>query len=430
MNYKEALEYIEKLNIRGIKPGLSEVEKLDKIVGSPSESLSFVHVAGTNAKGSVSTYITSILAASGYKVGTFMSPAVFDEREIISINGKPISKPKFAHYVTKIGEAIINEPDLQPTVFEFQTVLAYLCFKGEGCDIAVVECGMGGEGDATNIIKNTKVCVFTPIDMDHSAFLGDTVEKIAAQKSGIMKKGSICVSARQLSEVCTVLDNRNEREGLSGVTYVDKDAVSKVKLYTSKSTFTYKHHKDVCITLLGRNQIENAALAMEACDALLTLGYDKIKESSVKKGLEKAFLPGRFNIIAQKPYVVLDGGHNPAAAKCLCDNIDTYFADKKIIFILSMLKDKDYDKVVKMTCERACHVITVTGPNKARALSALELSKSVMEVNNITTAADSIHEAVEMAYLLSDKDTVVIAWGSFTHLNEVKECVSVYFKKK
>ncbi|MCQ2524835.1 MAG: bifunctional folylpolyglutamate synthase/dihydrofolate synthase [Lachnospiraceae bacterium] len=413
MKYSEALDYLEQLNTRGIKPGLESVKSLAALVGNPQERLRFVHVAGTNGKGSVSTYIASILNKAGYRVGSYETPAVFEETEIIKVNGKNVSKSLWAEKITLMADILKEHPDEAPTRFEFETVLALLIFEAKACDIVVLECGMGGLLDATNFVKNTDLCVFTPIGMDHMSFLGDTIEEIAANKAGIIKPGSLSVSAVQLKAVADVL---------SSATYVNHEAISKVKKSLRGSSFDYKELKGIKINPLGINQIENASLACEAVFKLRECGY-KIADKAVYKGFEEVYMPGRFEVINKKPTIILDGAHNVPAAERLRENIKEYVTSGKIIYILSMLKDKEYDKVIHMMCNDIDHIITATSPNRARALESLEIAKCVMEVNPMVTAADSIDEAVELALLMADEETTIVVWGSLSHLKEVRACV-------
>lgn len=429
MTYSEASLFLEQLNIRGIKPGLESIKELAALVGNPQDKLKFIHVAGTNGKGSVSTYIAAILKEAGLTVGSYQTPAVFEDTEIIRINGKNISKATWAREIEYMASELEKNPEVSPTRFEFETVLAMRLFASRNCDMVVLECGMGGLLDATNFIDSTEVCVFTPIGMDHMGFLGDTLEKIATNKAGIIKDGAKVVSAYQEDCVVSVIDDicRNNKTeccyvNLNNTESAKKKNLSKVKMTLSGSSFDYKNFKDIKINPLGFNQIENACLAIEAVDKLSEIGYD-IPEKAVKKGLSGVYMPGRFEVISKSPMIILDGGHNVPAAVRLKENIEKYLAGRKIIYILSMLKDKEYDKVVHMMCTKADHIITATSPNRARALEAVELANCVFEVNSMVSAADSIDEAVELALLMADKQTAIVVWGSLSHLKEVRKCV-------
>ncbi|MCR4960403.1 MAG: bifunctional folylpolyglutamate synthase/dihydrofolate synthase [Lachnospiraceae bacterium] len=417
MNYEETREYLEQLNNRGIKPGLGSITDLCDALGNPESALRFIHVAGTNGKGSTSAFIAGILRASGYRVGVYSSPAVFEEREIISVNGRNISKE---NYVNLIGT--IAETGLKFTRFELETALAFLYFKEKECDFVVLECGMGGELDATNVVKNTEAAVFTSIGMDHMQYLGDTLEKIAATKGGIIKPGSsVVVSGDNDTVVKETLCKLADGQG-SNVTIADPAMITKSRFSLSGTAFDYKELKGLKITLLGTNQPQNAINAIEAVKALEERGF-KIKASAYAKGLMSTTMSGRFEVISKKPVFVIDGAHNEPASLVFRDNVSLYFKDKKIIYIICVLKDKEYGKVINNTVSAAWQVITCTSPNRRRGLPGYELAKAVSEVNPNVTAADSIDEAVELSLMLADKDTVIISFGSLSHLSRVKEIV-------
>ncbi len=418
MNYEETLIYLQNLNIaKGIRPGLSRVRDLCSAMGSPEQELKFIHVAGTNGKGSVSGYILEILKAAGLKVGLYRSPAVFDEREIISINGRNISKKDYVNLIERISAT-----NLPYTRFEIETVSAFLYFKEKECDLVVLECGMGGELDATNVVNNTLVAVFTAIGMDHMSYLGNSLTQIAATKGGIIKPG--CEVVADGSNKKEVLDELCKRAGACGAGFYvsEPDKIKKLSMKSSGTTFDYKELKAVKLSVLGKNQSENAALAIEAVKALERKNI-AIKSSSYLKGLEKMTLPGRFEIISAKPIFVIDGAHNEPASARLRENLEYYFSKKKIIFIMCVLKDKEYDKVIENTADLAWQIITVTSPNRGRGLAALDLANAVSEYNPNVTASDSIEEAVELALMLADKDTAVISFGSLSHLKQVKKVV-------
>lgn len=428
MNYKESIEYLEKLNVRGINPGLITMTKLLAMMGNPHKGLKYIQVAGTNAKGSVCTFISEILIANGYKCGLYSSPAVFDDRENWSVNSKIISKTEFARLVTEISEQLKDNPDIVPTRFEFETLMAFLFFRNKQCDVAVLEAGMGGTLDATNICPDNEICVFTPIGMDHMGFLGKTLAEIAYNKSGIIKKNSIVISAKQETDVEDVLNEEASKNNKS-VKYVDTARLRKIKYKKTETSFDYCEYKDVRIRMLGIKQPENAALAIEVAGALSMKGF-ALSDEKIKKGLFTAFLKGRFELISVKPAIYLDGGHNEPAALQLRDNLNLYCKNKNIIEIMSMLKDKDVDKVSEIVTPMAGHVLTVTGPNKARALDKIKLAEHVMNYNPVVTACDSPEEAVEISLMLSNSQSVIVVFGSFTHLSKIRKLFAESFLKE
>ncbi|MBO7333597.1 MAG: bifunctional folylpolyglutamate synthase/dihydrofolate synthase, partial [Lachnospiraceae bacterium] len=321
----------------------------------------------------------------------------------------------------------IKDTGLEFTRYELETAMALLYFKRKDCDYAIIECGMGGRDDATNVFKINVLSVFAAIGMDHMAYLGDTVEKIANNKAGIIKPGGRCVINGTSKEALNAIKAAAEEKKNPLYVY-DPGELKKVKLSLTGASFDYKAFKNVKISLLGTYQPDNAATAIEACLALRDSGV-KISDRNIYDGLHNTTEPGRFEVISKSPLTVIDGAHNEPASIRLRESIQKYFPDKKLIYIIGVLKDKEYDKVIENTCDLCEHVITVTAHNKTRALSAFDLALSVKKVNPTVTTADSVDEAVELAYMLSDKDSAVIAFGSLSYLFQVKKAVDKYKDK-
>lgn len=416
MTFDESLEYMQSLNKRGIKPGLTAIEELCDKVGKPQDKLKFIQIAGTNGKGSTSLFISKILAEAGYKVGTYASPKVFEELEIIKINGRNISKKDYARLVDVI--ALNNE---SCTRFEVETVLAFMYFAEKNCDFVVLEAGMGGLLDATNVVSTTVASVFTSIGMDHMQFLGDTITKIAENKAGIIKDDSIVVSTSQDKEVLEVLKKKSIAHN-SAFIVSDYNKTSYVKFKVKETVFDYLDIKNIKIKLLGTYQLVNACLAIDTIKSLAKTGVN-ISNNAILRGLANAKEEGRFETISENPRIIIDGAHNLPAAIALRDSLQTYCNNKKLVYIMGMFKDKSVEDVVSLMSGMAAQIITVTLPNKDRSMSNLELAKIVKDYNPMVTTADSIYEAVELATLMADKDTVVVAFGSLSHLNDIKKAV-------
>lgn len=419
MNYTEAMAYIESLQCYGCVPGLANIEKLCKLVGDPQKALKFVHIAGTNGKGSVLAYVSTILQTAGYKVGRYISPTIQDYRERFQINGKMISRPALCTYLEQVKEAAEKmqaEDDAQPTPFEVETAVSFLYFLDKKCDIVILETGLGGRLDATNVIPAPLCTVFSSISMDHMAFLGDSLEEIAVQKAGIIKDASHVVTCAQKEEVMRVLQETAAAHGCS-FSVADVKRASRIKYGIKKQSFCYEGCRNLTITMAGQYQIENAVLAVETVRVLGKEGF-VVSEEQMRQGLLLTKWTGRFTVISQKPLFVADGAHNEDAAARLAESIRYYFADKRILFIIGILKDKEYDKILRQTAPLAEHIITVTPPNPARAMSGYELAKEAGAYHERITAADSMLEAVELSYLLAgeDKNTVIIAFGSLSIL--------------
>ncbi|MCR5594310.1 MAG: bifunctional folylpolyglutamate synthase/dihydrofolate synthase [Lachnospiraceae bacterium] len=438
MNLNEAQRYIEHLSVSGIKPGLDRMRNLCAKLGDPQNSLNFIHVAGTNGKGSVCAYISEILNESGYKVGRYTSPAVVEDRERYQINGRNVSQAAYCRNLEEVKAAsdlMVLEGSEEPTLFEIETALAFMIFMEAGCEIVVLECGMGGAQDATNIIHAPLVSVITRISLDHTRYLGKTVEAIAKEKSGIIKKGTHVVTIAQSQEILNVIKARASLEK-ADLTIADPANVKNLKQGLKASSFDYGKYKGLKISLIGTWQTENAMIAISAIEALKKEKI-KIDENKIKDGLIKAAWPGRFEIIAKNPMVIVDGAHNENAARRLSETVDYFLHNEeekgKIIYIFGVLGDKNYPAIAEIMGPHAAHIITVTPPDNPRALPAQELADTVSRYNRMVSVAGSLEEALEMAYLLADKDSVILAFGSLSFLGEIRRLVdskSVYLKKK
>lgn len=424
MNYKEARVYLEQVSRYGSVLGLDNMRELLSRLGNPQNDLKFIHISGTNGKGSVLAYLSTVLAEAGYRTGRYLSPTLFSYREKIQVNGEKINKESLAAHVTAIAEATREMQEQNagtPTIFEVETVLAFLYFKEKKCDIVVLETGMGGLLDATNIIETTILEVLTSISMDHMEFLGDTLGKIAEQKAGIIKPQTKVVSAWQEPEAAEVIRQTCMRQNCT-LQCADPSKITDVTYDIRKQVFTYKNWKQMEISLAGSYQIINAALALEGVEALRSLGY-QLSEETVRKGMLATQWRGRFTVIAEDPIVIMDGAHNPAAAKTLRDSLQHYFKGRTLHFIFGMFKDKDYHEVIRLTAPLASDIVAVETPGNPRALPAEELAEAVRPVNPHVTAAKSIEEAVEQVLGRADKEDAVIIFGSLSWLGEAEKAV-------
>lgn len=418
MTERKTMEYIESLQQYGSVLGLENMKRLCEGLNNIQNELKIIHIAGTNGKGSTLAFIATILMEAGFKVGRYTSPAVSDYRECFRINKRKIGMKDLCIYMSgmkELCEEITKAGYAHPTQFEIETAMAFWYFADKGCDFVLLETGLGGAMDATNIIENPLLCVLSSISMDHMSFLGDTLADITKQKCGIIKQGCPVVSTQQEEEVKNVIMETCQQKK-SEVTFAD-DA-SKVKLGIKKQKFCYKEYKNCEIILPGTYQIQNATLALEAIQALQKIGIE-IPQKAIMEGLKKAEWNGRFQIISERPLFIVDGAHNEDAAKKLAECVQFYFTNKKIIYIMGVLKDKEYEKIIKHTYSLAEKIITVKTPNNVRAMDAYELAMEVSKYHGNVTMADSIDEAVELAYLLADKDSVIIAFGSLSYLGEL-----------
>lgn len=405
--------------------GLESMRELLHRLGDPQNELKFIHISGTNGKGSVLAYLSTILSGAGYRTGRYISPTLFSYRERIQVDGEYIEKESLACHVTAIAAAA---EDMQkaglpsPTVFEIETALAFLYFKEKRCDIVTLEVGCGGLLDATNVITTTLMEVIASISMDHTDLLGDTLAKIAAQKAGIIKPDTMVVSAQQKSEAAQVIEDTCKEQHCT-LQMVDESKISNVHYGAEGQTFSYKTWENVAISLAGSYQIKNAALALEGVEALRKLGY-ALSDQQVREGLLHTAWRGRFTTLRRDPTVIIDGAHNPAAALELKESLERYFPGKTLYFVMGMFKDKDYAQVIDLTAPLARHIITVETPGNPRAMPARELAEAVGKVNPSVEWADSVAHGVEKALAMAGKEDAVIVFGSLSFLGEAVDAVN------
>lgn len=422
MKYQEALDYMDSLKNYGIVPGLGSIRELCRRLDNPQEGLRFVHIAGTNGKGSVLAYVSTVAGCAGYRVGRYISPAVREYRERFQVNGRMITQKELCGLVEelrRVCDAMVAEGLPHPTPFEVETALGFLYFSQKECDLVVLETGMGGRLDATNVIRNTLVAVLTSISMDHMQYLGNTLGAIAGEKTGILKPGCRAVSAVQAPEAMEVVRAQAQQMQVPLIV-AEGEKAKKVRYGLERQRFDYDGMKDLEISLAGKYQIGNAVLAIEVCRALRECGFD-IPEETLRQGLRDTRWPGRFTVLGRKPLFVADGAHNEDAAKKLAESIEFYFTNKRIIFIMGILKDKEYEKIIEITAHYAEQILTVAPPGNPRAMGSYELAQEVAKVHPRVTAVDSLEEAVEISHLLAGKEDVILAFGSLSYLGRLME---------
>lgn len=408
MNYEECLEYIHGVNWCFCNPGLERINTLCQALGNPERELRFVHIAGTNGKGSVSSMLSSVLCASGYKVGLYTSPYVKVFNERMRINGENISNQELID-ITERVRPIADAMTDKPTEFELITAIAFEYFRRNKCDIVVLEVGMGGRLDSTNIIEAPLLSIITGIALDHTAFLGDTVEKIAQEKAGIIKKGCPVLFGGQDEIVARVIKRRADEQT------ADFYAVDYSKLYSLNtsldgSCFSFGERENVKISLLGAYQPRNAAIVISAVDILKKT--IKITEEALYEGLAKASWPARFEVLSREPLVIFDGAHNPQGIAAAVESIKLYFGKKKVYLLTGVLRDKDYASIAKDLATVASKAFTLT-PDNPRALTAVEYAQVLGEAGIEAVASESISVAFEKAKNAAARDSVpLICLGS------------------
>lgn len=424
MNYEEARKYLTEVTKYGSVPGLDSIRELMRRLGNPQDKLKFIHIAGTNGKGSVLAYLSTILKKAGYRTGRYVSPTLFSYRERIQADGEMIGREDLARLteiVRDASEDMERDGLAHPTSFETETAVAWLYFVEKNCDIVVLETGMGGKLDATNIVRTTVLEILTPVSMDHMEFLGDTLAAIAGQKAGIIKPHTAVVSAPQEDEAMEVIE-KICRDKECTLHTVDQGCLSDVVYGWDRQKLSYRNWKDVEISLAGRYQIQNAMTALEAVNALRELEY-KIADSDVYEGMRETVWRGRFTVIRKNPAVILDGAHNPAAARELKASLEQYFSGRTLRYIFGMFRDKDHENVIELTAPLAEHIITVETPDNVRATPAETLKKEVAGVNPSVEAAKSIADAVEKTFSQASPEDVIVIFGSLSFLGEAERAV-------
>jgi dihydrofolate synthase/folylpolyglutamate synthase len=417
--YREAREYLNGIVKYGSVLGLDSIKELLKRLGNPQNDLKFIHIAGTNGKGSTLAFVSTILKLAGYKTGRYLSPTVFSYREKIQVNEEYITKEALTKLTFQIKEAILTmlEDGLShPTIFEVETVLAFLYFKQEQCDIVVLETGLGGVLDATNVVENTIACVLTAISKDHMEYLGDTLSEIAANKAGIIKKDALVITTNQEMEVLKVIEEKCKKY-CNELVVADARNVNNSQFKNLQIVFDYKELKQLEINLAGSYQIQNAVLAIETIRALGRIGYP-ISEEVIRKGLAETSWFGRFSVICKEPLIIIDGAHNEAAAIRLRETIECYFNNKQIMYVVGVLADKDYEKIARITASLASKILTVTTPNNPRALDGEELARVFSKYHSDVSYMITIDEAVKVCMKEGNSYDAIIVFGSLSYLGE------------
>lgn len=409
MNIENALEYIHKTSWLGSKPGLSRTEKLLSFMGNPHKKLKFVHVAGTNGKGSTSACIAKILQKAGYKTGLYTSPYINVFNERMQINSNMISDGELCSLVEYIKPLCERMQEDMPTEFELITCVAFEYFNRNNCDIVVLEVGMGGELDSTNVIDAPCVSVITAIDLDHTSFLGNSVEEVAAAKAGIIKKGTKAVIYDCEKNVYDVFDKKCRENQVKLVT-PDFSKIKNVEFLEDETIFDYDEYKNLHLSLLGSYQPYNASVAIKAVKLLRECGYD-ISDACIYEGLKCVSWCGRFEMLGKEPYFILDGAHNPHGMRAAVESFKERFPNKKIHFIVGAMADKDVDSMMGMLVPMAEKFYTVR-PDNPRAMGAEQLKTLLEKLGACAVSYDDINKAVSDAVKNAGRDGVCAGLGS------------------
>lgn len=424
MNYIEALNYINDKDKYGSRLGLDSVGKLLELLDNPQKGLKYIHIAGTNGKGSTASYISSCLDSAGYKVGLFTSPYLERFNERMQINGKDIPDDilgGITQIVKEKADIMVSEGWEHPTTFEIVTAIAFYYFKEEKTDYVVLEVGLGGRFDSTNIIDESLISLITTLDYDHTDVLGTTMAEIAYQKAGIIKEDGLVVSYPQGKEALNVLKEvSHEKNAEFHLVDLENIVIHEENEFGSTFNFKYKNlvYQNVKITMLGEYQIYNASMALTTLLLLKEKGLLKIDDKSIYEGLLSAKWRGRLEVMRQNPRVLIDGAHNLQGMENLVKALELFDYDKLILGV-GILGDKDYKEMIRTILPKADKVV-VTEVNMPRKLDAEELAKEARNFVEEVHVEKDIKKAVDEAISLADKDDLVVFGGSLYLIGDIR----------
>ncbi len=421
MDYEQAVSFHESAKTYGSILGLESIKALMYELNDVWKELKIVHIAGTNGKGSVSCFLASVLKEAGYTVGQYNSPAVFDLREVYQINQRWISMEEYASCMEEVADSCKKMTDKgrrHPTVFEVETALAFLWFYSRKCDIVLLETGMGGSTDATNLIQKPLCSVFVPIQMDHMDYLGNSLREIAGVKAGIIKENCPVITANQQKEVRDVLMQTAKSRHAA---FYQAPKCTDDLLENGRLCYQYPDFGKVYLSMTGNYQIENSALAIKTLQILREFGFC-YTDLQIRKGIESAYWAGRYECLSKSSGFYIDGAHNPAAAGQLAKSLDREFYGFRKIGIMGVMADKNYGEMLEILLPYFPKIYTVT-PENIRALKAEILAQEIRNRGGAAWAKESIASAVAAAVSETSKDEncIAVAFGSLYFLNGVKQ---------
>ena len=419
MNAEQAIAYIHSVFWKGSVPGLGRTQALLKKMGDPQDSLKFVHIAGTNGKGSTAAMTASILRKAGYRTGLYTSPYIYRFHERIQVDGEQISDENLVA-VTEYVKPLADSMEETPTEFELVCCIAFEYFKRKKCDIVVLEVGMGGEFDATNVIRTPEVAVITNIGLDHTDVLGSTVEEIARTKAGIFKEGGSAVVYRGTPGVEEVFETVCRQKNVS-LKKADFEGLKRRSHGLEGQIFDCGSRKGLQLPLLGDHQLHNAAVVLGVADTLIEKGW-KITEEHIYAGIRDVTWPGRFDIVSREPLFIIDGGHNPQCIEALIKNIQDYLQGRKVIALTGVLADKDYGDMYKPVIELVERFVCIT-PDNPRKLEAEQLARYLGQAGARAEACQTIRAGVLRAMELAGKDGVVLCFGSLYSIGAIHDAL-------
>lgn len=419
MTVLEATDYIHSKFRKGATPGLRRIGQLLALLGNPERKLKFIHIAGTNGKGSTASMTASILNQAGYRTGLFTSPFIYRFHERIQFCGQEIADEdlvEVVEYVKAFAETMA-EP---PTEFELVCGIAMEYYARKQADIVVLEVGMGGKNDATNIIGCPEVAVITNIGLDHTDALGNTLEEIAANKAGIFKENGSAVVYRAIPSVEAVYEQICDEKNIR-LRKADFDSLVPRTHDLFGQTFDCGSRKELSLPLLGDHQLHNAAVVLSTVDALIEQGWN-ISEANIREGLRLVTWPGRFDIVSRDPLFIIDGGHNPQCIEALVKNIEDYLTGRKVVALTGVLEDKDYADMYRPVMELVSQFVCITPPNP-RKLEGAELAKHLRSAGADAVACATVSEGVEKAIALAGSDGAVLCFGSLYTIGAIRDAL-------
>jgi len=419
MTAQEALTYIHSVCWKGSIPGLSRTQELLRRIGNPEKKLKFVHVAGTNGKGSTAAMLASIFRAAGFTTGLYTSPFIVRFHERMQVNGVSVSDGELAR-ITEAVKPLAESMDDHPTEFELVSCIAFQYFLDHGCDIVVLEVGMGGELDSTNVIPAPEAAVICNIGLDHMEVLGDTLEKIASAKAGIIKPGCDVIAYREKPSVEAVFEEKCRQTG-ARLHKADFDSLRPVLRTLDGQVFDWGRFSGLRLPLLGAHQLRNAAVVLTAATVLQEKGW-KLSDADIRRGLETVSWPGRFEILRRDPLFIVDGGHNPQCIEALVQNIRDYLPGRALTVLTGVMADKDYDNMYGSVAPFAKEFIAVT-PLNPRALPADRLASYLTRFGKPVTACLTVSDGVRAAIAHAGPDGTVLAYGSLYMVGDIMAAV-------
>ena len=418
---EETLQYLQFDNWAQSAPGLARSRELLGLLGDPQKKLKFVHIAGTNGKGSTAAMLAAVLQSAGYRTGLYTSPHLLRFHERMRVNGEEIDDKSLITLTNTVRRAAAQMREM-PTGFEIMTAIAFLYFVQERCDIVSLEVGLGGRIDSTNVIPAPEVCVVMNIGLEHTAILGDTLEKIAAEKCGIIKRGAHAVLFGQTEGVEAVAREKCTQEGVA-LTVTAQEKLERISSSLDGQVFKYRGRGPYHLRLLGEYQLLNALTVIDTCTALRSRGWEKLTDEAIDSGLSAARWPGRLELLRRSPDFIVDGAHNPQCVDALMDSLAALYSGKKLIFLTGVLRDKDWQQMLRRALPLAKAFVVITPPS-ARALDENELAGWLRAQGIEAIPAAGTDDGVRRALAMAGKDDAICSWGSLYFTGEVRKALT------